>query len=247
MIGIFSSEGICQDLCQTARGFASRLLFSHTTVKSSEDDPDDPERIPFPLQDCPSSSVCHANELQMRPQDPHQGTPTPPLLLATRIFRISRIAGRIPSFNFFKVQTRLSRLQSGSKKKIITPCPRYFNRSCQDRSCQIQLHRMVLELDSRGQISVFISHQMILKWILQDLFPQDPPRPSSALTFSRSWRISSETIDPPVTDVILLISRIWWPRESCRIVPRIPVSNDGKTLSDLMSFKLMDLSIRIAC
>ena len=106
---------------------------------------------------------------------------------------------------------------------------------------------MVLELDSRGQISVFISHQMILKWILQDLFPQDPPRPSSALTFSRSWRISSETIDPPVTGVILLISRIWWPRESCRIVPRIPVSNDGKTLSDLMSFKLMDLSIRIAC
>ena len=116
LIGIFSSEGICQDLCQTARGFASRLLFSHTTVKSSEDDPDDPERIPFPLQDCPSSSVCHANELQMRPQDPHQGTPTPPLLLATRIFRISRIAGRIPPFNFFKVQTRLSRLQSGSKK-----------------------------------------------------------------------------------------------------------------------------------
>ena len=40
----------------------------------------------------------------------------PPLLLATRIFRISRIAGRIPPFNFFKVQTRLSRLQSGSKK-----------------------------------------------------------------------------------------------------------------------------------
>ena len=45
------------------------------------------------------------------------GNSYPPLLLATRIFRISRIAGRIPPFNFFKVQTRLSRLQSGSKKK----------------------------------------------------------------------------------------------------------------------------------